>query len=98
MEVAAQAVEGELDGAETDPVAAAVDSRTAGFDPLSGGDRQMDALLAIGTAVSTLAGLLAPYVMGSVVETAATPLNGFRLSESLPSNRLPSLTEARRRE
>jgi hypothetical protein len=36
--------------------------------------------------------------MGSVVETAATPLNGFRLSESLPSNRLPSLTEARRRE
>jgi len=24
-----------------------------------------------------LAGLLAPYVMGSVVETAATPLNGF---------------------
>jgi MFS transporter, ACS family, D-galactonate transporter len=35
------------------------------------------ALLAIGTAVSTSAGLLAPYVMGSVVETAATPLDGF---------------------
>jgi MFS transporter, ACS family, D-galactonate transporter len=34
-------------------------------------------LLAIGTAVSTSAGLLAPYVMGSVVETAATPLDGF---------------------
>ena len=34
-------------------------------------------MLAIGTAVSTSAGLLAPYVMGSVVQTAATPLNGF---------------------
>jgi MFS transporter, ACS family, D-galactonate transporter len=38
---------------------------------------QRGALLAIGTAVSTLAGLLAPYVMGSVVETATTPLAGF---------------------
>jgi ACS family D-galactonate transporter-like MFS transporter len=38
---------------------------------------QRGALLAIGTAVSTSAGLLAPYVMGSVVETAATPLAGF---------------------
>src|SRR6516162_6933588 len=38
---------------------------------------QRGALLAIGTAVSTSAGLLAPYVMGSVVESAATPLDGF---------------------
>ena len=38
---------------------------------------QRGAMLAIGTAVSTSAGLLAPYVMGSVVETAATPLDGF---------------------
>jgi MFS transporter, ACS family, D-galactonate transporter len=38
---------------------------------------QRGALLAIGTAVSTSAGLLAPYVMGSVVETATTPLAGF---------------------
>jgi MFS family permease len=38
---------------------------------------QRGALLAIGTAVQTSAGLLAPYVMGSVVETAATPLAGF---------------------
>jgi len=38
---------------------------------------QRGAMLAIGTAVSTSAGLLAPYVMGSVVETAATPLAGF---------------------
>jgi MFS transporter, ACS family, D-galactonate transporter len=38
---------------------------------------QRGAMLAIGTAVSTSAGLLAPYVMGSVVETAATPLEGF---------------------
>ena len=38
---------------------------------------QRGALLAIGTAVSTSAGLLASYVMGSVVETAATPLDGF---------------------
>jgi ACS family D-galactonate transporter-like MFS transporter len=38
---------------------------------------QRGALLAIGTAVSTSAGLLAPYVMGSVVQDAATPLIGF---------------------
>lgn len=38
---------------------------------------QRGALLAIGTAISTSAGLLAPYVMGSVVERAATPLTGF---------------------
>src|SRR6201981_349304 len=38
---------------------------------------QRGAMLAIGTAVSTSAGLLAPYVMGSVIETAATPLDGF---------------------
>jgi ACS family D-galactonate transporter-like MFS transporter len=38
---------------------------------------QRGALLAIGTAVSTSAGLLAPYVVGSVVETAATPIDGF---------------------
>jgi ACS family D-galactonate transporter-like MFS transporter len=40
---------------------------------------QRGALLAIGTAVSTSAGLLAPYVMGSVIETAATPLDGFNI-------------------
>jgi MFS transporter, ACS family, D-galactonate transporter len=39
--------------------------------------KQRGALLAIGTAVGTSAGLLAPYVMGSVVETAASPLDGF---------------------
>jgi ACS family D-galactonate transporter-like MFS transporter len=38
---------------------------------------QRGALLAFGTAIATSAGLLAPYVMGSVVETAATPLAGF---------------------
>jgi MFS transporter, ACS family, D-galactonate transporter len=38
---------------------------------------QRGAVLAIGTAISTSAGLLAPYVMGSVVETAVTPLAGF---------------------
>jgi MFS transporter, ACS family, D-galactonate transporter len=38
---------------------------------------QRGALLAIGTAVGASAGLLAPYVMGSVVETASTPLDGF---------------------
>ena len=34
---------------------------------------QRRALLAIATAVNTWAGLLAPYVMGNVVERAATP-------------------------
>ena len=38
---------------------------------------QRGALLAIGTAVGTSAGLLAPYVMGSLIERAATPLDGF---------------------
>jgi hypothetical protein len=35
---------------------------------------QRGALLAIGTAVSTSAGILAPYVMDSVVDAVATPL------------------------
>jgi ACS family D-galactonate transporter-like MFS transporter len=38
---------------------------------------QRGALLAIGTAVGNSAGLLAPYVMGSLIENAATPLDGF---------------------
>lgn len=38
---------------------------------------QRGALLAIGNAIGTTAGLLAPYVMGSMVEQAATPLDGF---------------------
>jgi MFS transporter, ACS family, D-galactonate transporter len=38
---------------------------------------QRGALLAIGNAVATSAGLLAPYIMGSVIEGAATPLAGF---------------------
>jgi MFS family permease len=38
---------------------------------------QRGALLAIGTAVANLAGLLAPYIMGSVIESATTPLDGF---------------------
>jgi MFS family permease len=38
---------------------------------------QRGAVLAIGNAIGTSAGLLAPYIMGSVVETADTPLDGF---------------------
>jgi ACS family D-galactonate transporter-like MFS transporter len=38
---------------------------------------QRGALLAIGTAITTSGGLLAPYVMGSLIENAATPLQGF---------------------
>jgi MFS transporter, ACS family, D-galactonate transporter len=38
---------------------------------------QRGALLAIGTAVASSAGLLAPYMMGSVIESATTPLDGF---------------------
>jgi ACS family D-galactonate transporter-like MFS transporter len=38
---------------------------------------QRGAMLAIGTAISTSAGLVAPYIMGSIIETAATPLAGF---------------------
>jgi MFS family permease len=38
---------------------------------------QRGAMLALGNAITTSAGILAPYVMGSAVETAATPLDGF---------------------
>lgn len=38
---------------------------------------QRGALLAISNAIGTTAGLIAPYVMGSLIETAATPLDGF---------------------
>jgi MFS transporter, ACS family, D-galactonate transporter len=38
---------------------------------------QRGALLAIGAAVASSAGLLAPYIMGRVIESAATPLDGF---------------------
>ena len=38
---------------------------------------QRGALLAIGTAVASSAALLAPYIMGSVIESAGTPLDGF---------------------
>jgi len=38
---------------------------------------QRGALLAIGTAVASSGGLLAPYIMGSVIESATTPLDGF---------------------
>jgi MFS family permease len=38
---------------------------------------QRGALLAIGAAVASSAGLAAPYIMGSVIESASTPLAGF---------------------
>jgi hypothetical protein len=38
---------------------------------------QRGALLAIGTAIATSAGLLAPYIMGSVVQNAPSSLEGF---------------------
>jgi MFS transporter, ACS family, D-galactonate transporter len=39
--------------------------------------RQRGAMLAINNAVYTSAGLLAPYIMGSVVASAATPAQGY---------------------
>ena len=38
---------------------------------------QRGAVLAIGTAFITSAGVLAPYVMGDIVERAANPVEGF---------------------
>jgi MFS family permease len=38
---------------------------------------QRGALLAIGAAVPSTASLLAPYIMGSIIESATTPLDGF---------------------
>jgi MFS transporter, ACS family, D-galactonate transporter len=44
---------------------------------------QRGALLAIGTAITTTAGILSPFIMGSVIEGAATPLDGFYLGYRL---------------
>ncbi len=41
--------------------------------------RQRGAILAIGNAFGTAAGLLAPFVMGGIVERAATPAQGYFL-------------------
>lgn len=38
---------------------------------------QRGALLSIGNAIGTTAGLLAPFIMGDLVQDAATPLQGF---------------------
>jgi MFS family permease len=38
---------------------------------------QRGAMLAIGNAVGTSAGILAPYIMGNVIERAATPAEGY---------------------
>jgi hypothetical protein len=38
---------------------------------------QRSSILAIGTAISTSAGLIAPYVMGRIIESAANPLAGY---------------------
>jgi MFS family permease len=35
------------------------------------------AMLAIGNAVGTSAGIIAPYVMGNIIERAATPMEGY---------------------
>ena len=53
LEVAAQAVEAKLDGAEAHPVAAAIDTRAPGFDTVLGGDCEMDAATEI-DAVGTI--------------------------------------------
>ncbi|HVH79071.1 MAG TPA: MFS transporter, partial [Stellaceae bacterium] len=44
---------------------------------------QRGALLAIGTAIAASAGLVAPYVMGSIIENATTPLDGFNTGFSI---------------
>jgi ACS family D-galactonate transporter-like MFS transporter len=38
---------------------------------------QRGAMLAIGNAVGTSGGLLAPFIMGSIIENAATPIDGY---------------------
>ena len=38
---------------------------------------QRGAMLAIGNAVGTSGGLLAPFIMGSIIERAATPFEGY---------------------
>ena len=39
--------------------------------------QQRGAVIAIYGAIYTLAGILAPYVMGSVIQHAATPIEGY---------------------
>ena len=41
------------------------------------------ALLAIGNAVGTSAGIIAPYVMGNIIERAATPMEGYNTGFAL---------------
>jgi len=43
------------------------------FTPVS----QRGAVIAIYGAIYTLAGIIAPFVMGSVIQSAATPLDGY---------------------
>jgi MFS family permease len=43
------------------------------FTPVS----QRGAVIAIYGAIFTLAGILAPFVMGSVIQRAATPIDGY---------------------
>jgi MFS family permease len=47
----------------------------AEFTPL----RQRGAMLAINNAVGTAAGIIAPFLMGSVIERAVTPAAGYDL-------------------
>jgi MFS family permease len=45
------------------------------FTPVS----QRGAVIAIYGAIFTLAGIVAPSVMGSVIQRAATPLDGYKI-------------------
>ena len=66
LEVTAQAVEAELDRTQAHPVAAAIDARAAGFDAVSGGDREVDAAAEIDTVGAVELGLdcLRRYLQG----------------------------------
>ena len=87
LQVAAQAVEAELDRTQAHPIAAALDAR-AGFDALLGGDREMDAAAeidAVGAVVDLDQHRERVGCAGLPVHCARRPLGRRRRSDLDPA-------------
>jgi hypothetical protein len=67
LEVAAQAVEAELDDIEARPVAAAIDTRAAGSDALLGSDLKVDAA----AEIDAVGAVMACAVLARAIRSAA---------------------------
>jgi hypothetical protein len=67
VEVAAQAVEAELDDTQAHPVAAAIDARAARLDPLLGSDLEVDAA----AEIDAVGAVVACAVLARAIRSAA---------------------------